>query len=195
MILNKKIALNKKMNFIPENIYHVYNRGNNRQQIFFEERNYLFFLNKVKNHLCKYSDILAYCLMPNHFHLLIFVKKENEVNNLNNEIGTILRSYTRAINIQEERTGSLFQQKTQAKNVGTYGAICINYIHQNPVNAGISDKIELWKYSSFNEYLGKSVNRYCNIELGMKLMECVSVPEFYEHSYKSLDKDIIEKFL
>ena len=61
--------------------------------------------------------------------------------------------------------------------------------------AGISDKIELWKYSSFNEYLGKSVNRYCNIELGLKLMECVSVPEFYEHSYKSLDKDIIEKFL
>lgn len=183
------------MNFIPENIYHVYNRGNNRQPIFFEERNYQFFLNKVKNHLGKYSEILAYCLMPNHFHLLIFVKKENEVNNLNNEIGTVLRSYTRAINNQEDRTGSLFQQKTQAKNVGTYGAICINYIHQNPVNAGISDKIELWRYSSFNEYLGNSENCYCNVELGMKIIECGSVSEFYEFSYKCLDKAIIEKFL
>ena len=62
------------MNFEPENLYHIYNQGNNRQKIFFTRENYLFFLNKIKMHILPHADIVAWCLMPNHFHLMIYVK-------------------------------------------------------------------------------------------------------------------------
>ncbi len=56
-------------------IYHIYNQGNNRQKIFFERENYLFFLKKIKTHILPYVDILAWCLMPNHFHLMVLVNE------------------------------------------------------------------------------------------------------------------------
>ena len=59
------------MKFEPHTIYHIFNQGNNRQPIFFQERNYYFFLEKMKTHLLPYGDIIAYCLMPNHFPLAI----------------------------------------------------------------------------------------------------------------------------
>ena len=59
---------------IAENYYHIYNRGNNKENIFVNDDNYLFFLDKWKLHLHPHTDTLAYCLMPNHFHFLIKVK-------------------------------------------------------------------------------------------------------------------------
>jgi len=61
------------MHFEIGHIYHINNQGNNRQRIFFKRENYLFFLEKIKNHVLPYADILAYCLMPNHFHLMVYV--------------------------------------------------------------------------------------------------------------------------
>jgi len=84
-------------------IYHIYNQGNNRQKIFFEKENYLFFLKKMKTHLLPFCDILAYCLMPNHFHWMVLV---NEVEINRNEIS---RSATpsRAPTIDTHPTSSL----------------------------------------------------------------------------------------
>src|SRR4051812_25858575 len=111
------------MKFIENEIYHVYNRGNNRQQIFFNERNYIFFLEKIKREFISTCDILAYCLMPNHYHLLIQVKETDSGRTtlsrlttsatFSRKIGTLQSSYTRAIQIQENITGSLFQQKAK----------------------------------------------------------------------------------
>ncbi len=61
------------MNFEKGYIYHIYNQGNNRQKIFFNRENYLFFLKKIKTYILPYSDIFAWCLMPNHFHLMVLV--------------------------------------------------------------------------------------------------------------------------
>src|SRR5512139_3750289 len=55
---------------MPEQVYHFYNRGNNRQPIFFERDNYLYFLRGLKKYLTAQVDILAYCLMPTHYHIL-----------------------------------------------------------------------------------------------------------------------------
>ena len=154
---------------------------------FCAERNYEYFLAKISKHICKHSDLICYCLMPNHFHLMIQVKQDAKGTELNSEIGTMLRSYTRAINLQEERTGSLFQQKTKAKNVGSHCLICFNYIHQNPFKAGIVGKIEDWSYSSFDEYLGKKSNPLSNIELGRKIIDFKSKEEFYKLSYQNID--------
>lgn len=63
------------MQFEPNHMYHIFNRGNNAQKIFFKDENYLFFLKKVRLYICPYADILAWCLMPNHFHLMVYVNQ------------------------------------------------------------------------------------------------------------------------
>lgn len=68
----------RKTKFFNDCYYHIYNRGVNHSNIFLTKRNYYFFLEKVKQYLLPYADIVAYCLMPNHFHLLILVKMEKK---------------------------------------------------------------------------------------------------------------------
>ena len=62
------------MKFIANQVYHIFNQGNNKQQIFFQNRNYDYFLFKMEKHLLPYVDVIAYCLMPNHFHWLVRTK-------------------------------------------------------------------------------------------------------------------------
>ena len=62
------------MIFETEHLYHIYNQGNNKQKIFFSRENYLYFLQKINKHIRPHVDVLAWCLMPNHFHLLVYVK-------------------------------------------------------------------------------------------------------------------------
>lgn len=182
------------MHFETHKIYHLYNRGNDRQIIFFTEHNYWYFLEKIRRMITPYCDILAYCLMPNHFHFLILpnetgVESINKNNSsigmqiLTRKIGNLLSSYTCAINKQENRVGSLFQQKTKAKDGwegnfdfqfgsgNDYAYNCFNYIHQNPVKALLVDQPEDWDYSSYQEYLGIRKNSICNIKLTKTLLE------------------------
>ena len=115
------------MHFLPNEAYHIYNRGNDQQTIFFQDKNYIFFLNKIRNEWKKYCDILAYCLMPNHFHFLIIPNKEacnhvfldeklTQIQFFSKAIGKTLSSYTKAINNQNQTTGNLFKRK-QSLNV------------------------------------------------------------------------------
>lgn len=65
----------RNMLFEKGHIYHVYNQGNNRQKIFFRRENYIFFLQKMRVQLLPYADILAWCLMPNHFHWMLYIRE------------------------------------------------------------------------------------------------------------------------
>ena len=104
------------MNFQPEHFYHVYNRGNNSQPIFFNKGNYIYFLRKIRNEFKPLCEILAYCLMPNHYHFLILTKEEPHSNEiLPRKIGILQSSYTQTINRYFNRKSSLFQQKAKAK--------------------------------------------------------------------------------
>jgi putative transposase len=123
------------MIFEAGQLYHIYNQGNDRQKIFFNRNNYLFFLSKIHHYIVPFSDILAWCLMPNHFHLMVYVKKldsavgdgsqgvtlsdaltssRKRIISFNDSIGIMLRSYTRAINKQENLSGSLFRKGTKS---------------------------------------------------------------------------------
>ena len=166
------------MKFTEECIYHLYNRGNKKQRTFFNEENYLYFLRKVRAELLPYCEILAYCLMPNHFHFIIYIKRkelnaldyENKKSKtLNNAIGILLRSYTRSMQAQENFTGSLFQQKTKAKELIdtdnatiNYLSLCAHYIHFNPLKAKIVENLEDWKYSSYLDYMDLRNGTLCN---------------------------------
>ncbi len=177
------------MQFYSGHTYHVYNQGNNKAAIFFERENYLYFLTKMKDHLSPHADILAWCLMPNHFHWLIRVKedysntsvlhnKEKKVNPLNRAIGTLQGSYTQAINKKYDRTGSLFRTRTKEKSLSedqkgadNYGINCFFYIHQNPIRAGLVEQIGEWEFSSYPDYAGIRGGKLCNIELARDLFD------------------------
>ncbi len=175
------------MDFISQNTYHIYNRGNNRQTIFFTESNYVYFLQKVRKYVSPHCDLLAYVLMPNHFHFLIHANEHTEKqlpdlritrNVLSEGIRLLLSSYTKGINKQEQRTGNLIQQKTKSKcisdskeiNYSDYGATCFYYIHQNPLRAGLVNKIEDWHYSSYRDYAGLRNGTLCNQELAKAIL-------------------------
>jgi putative transposase len=133
--------------------YHLYNRGNNRQDIFFERENYLFFLRSLRRYLLVETlDVIAYCLMPNHYHLLVCLKTPH----LSAGMQAFSLSYTKAMNRRYNRVGSLFQGRFQAILVDSteYLLNLSRYIHWNPVKAGLVKQPQDWEFSSFQEYVG-----------------------------------------
>jgi len=144
--------------FAPDVYYHFYNRGNNRQVIFFEPENYLYFLKGLKKYLASTVTIIAYCLMPTHYHILVRIKQTSEVSlQVSLAMQKFLISYTKAINKRFSRVGSLFQGQFQAKPIQTYSHLlnlCV-YIHANPVKDGLVALPEDWIYSNYLEWLGQ----------------------------------------
>jgi putative transposase len=145
--------------------FHLYNRGANRQAIFFERANYLFFLRRVRHYLlaqgqtsevAETSDVsvsvIAYCLMPNHFHLLLCPHDDE----LSRRMQRFSISYTKAINKRYHRTGSLFEGQFQALHIDRDEHLLhlSRYIHLNPVMAGLVGRPEDWEYSSYRDYIG-----------------------------------------
>ncbi len=138
------------MQFEESYLYHIYNQGNNKQKIFFDRENYLFFLRKINTYILPYADILAWCLMPNHFHLMVRLKhievsvsaipkpslrakasvllEPEKIRTFNNSIGLLLRSYTNAINKQQKRTGALFRRKTKAECINCIDGITPSFV-------------------------------------------------------------------
>jgi REP element-mobilizing transposase RayT len=152
--------------FVADIYYHFYNRGNNRQAIFFEAENYLFFLRRFHKYMAPFVDILVYCLMPTHYHILVRVKpqtsevlKTSEVSvpEVSRAMQKFLISYTKAINLRFSRVGALFQGQFQAKPVASDSHLrnlCL-YIHANPVKDGLVAAPEDWPYSNFLQWLGQ----------------------------------------
>ncbi|MBD2251174.1 transposase [Nostoc parmelioides] len=135
------------------NFYHVYNRGNNRQAIFFERENYIYFLQLIREHLISNAvDIVAYCLMPNHYHFLVYLRDET----LSDAMKSLSLSYTKAINKRFNRSGVLFQGRFQIIEVlqTDYLVHLSRYIHLNPVKAGLVNQPGEWEFSSYLEYAG-----------------------------------------
>ncbi|MEO1095268.1 MAG: transposase [Cyanobacteria bacterium J06638_28] len=141
----------RKTKLLPGCCYHLYNRGNNHQNIFFERENYLYFLRQFRHYLVEETlDVLAYCLMPNHYHFLVCLRAEN----LSQRMQAFTLSYTKAMNRRYDRCGSLFQGRFQSIPVDTerYLLQLSYYIHLNPVKAGFVKYPEEWEFSSYLEY-------------------------------------------
>jgi REP element-mobilizing transposase RayT len=133
-------------------IYHLYNRGVNREKIFYSDRNYLFFINQMCKYLPRHSECFAFCLMPNHFHLLIKIIDEEFVSKA---LQPLMVSYSKAINSELGRIGPLFQGRFQANLIEDKIQFldCLKYIHLNPVQARFVSHPTEWAYSSYRQYL------------------------------------------
>src|SRR3989339_1800755 len=153
--------------YIPNSIYHIYNRGVNKDLIFKDEQDYKVFLNYLKECLSPVEDgsrfqvrnlksfyteieLLSFCLMPNHVHLLIKQKDKNAIKKFTQSLFT---RYSIYFNRKYRRSGSLFQGRYKATNVidKDYLLDLSRYIHKNPLKY-TKDLIE--SYSSYSIYLG-----------------------------------------
>ena len=152
--ISKPLSSMRTTRLSPGQYYHLYNRGVNRQPIFFCDENWLFFVRRLRHYFNpELAEIIAYCLMPNHYHLLVYVKCEDAGREV---MQPFTVSYTKAINKQQQRSGHLFQGPFEAKHVNrdAYLKWLTRYIHLNPVEAGLVAAPADWVYSSYREYIG-----------------------------------------
>lgn len=134
--------------------YHVYNRGANRLAIFAGTENYRFLLRRVKQFLPLYPvRIIAYVLMPNHYHFLIAVDEDGALAPF---FQRLFNSYSQAFNRQQGRTGTLFEGRAKSILIddSNYVYALIRYIHLNPVIAGLAKAPEDWQFSNYPEWIG-----------------------------------------
>ena len=137
-------------------VYHIYNRGNNGQALFIEERNYQYFLQLYTRHVHPAVETYAYCLLRNHFHLLIRVNPQGELGKAPSQyFANWFNAYAKAINKAYDRSGSLFERPFQRIEVTEerYFVQLVIYIHLNPVRHGFVDEPGEWPFSSYRALL------------------------------------------
>lgn len=147
--------------------YHIYNRGVNRETIFKEPKNYLYFLDRYKHHLSAQVNTLCYCLMPNHFHFFVQMKDDTDDATVTKAFKNFFISYAKAINKGYDRIGSLFQNKFKKKEIDSdaYFSMIIAYLHLNPVRAGLVRQPKDWKFSSYQALISEGSTQVCRDEV------------------------------
>jgi len=158
--------------------YHIYNKAISEIKLFRDKDDYLYFLSKYEKYFQQYLNTYAYCLIPNHFHLLIKMKSREEIevalerentksaikylngeipvsDFISNQFKRMFSSYSIKYNNKYSREGSLFVKKMKKVKVSTDGSIqrLLCYIHHNPIHHGLTQEYIEWKYSSYYEYL------------------------------------------
>jgi len=137
--------------------YHIYNRGNNRENLFLDDNNYYYFLNLMGKYLLPISEIYCYSLLKNHFHILLRIKDDLDLpdEKLHLPLSNLFNAYAKAINKKYNRDGSLFKERYKRKRI-TDEDYLINttiYIHLNPVKHRFCDKFEDYMFSSFRSII------------------------------------------
>lgn len=148
----------------PETVYHLYNRGNNKKDIFRDDSDRFFYIGRLQEALKKYSfQLLCYCLMPNHVHLVLKQKGEFKPAQL---ISSLHTSYSMMFNKKYELVGHLFQDRYKQKIIQTdeYLKNLVAYIHLNPVVGGLCKFPKEYKWSSYLEYATGKIG-ICSREL------------------------------
>lgn len=163
-------------------IYHVVIRGNNRQKIFYDDEDYDKFLSILSGKREDQSFALyAWCLMPNHVHLLIKEKQET----LESIFRGVLTDFVRWYNKKYGRVGHLFQGRFRSQPVEdeTYFLRTVRYLHRNPLEAKLCEKMEDYPYSSFSYYFRSG--KYQDEDL---MFHMIRKDEF-ERYHKKTDED------
>lgn len=142
--------------------FHIYNRGVNGETIFKEKKNYSYFLEQYRFYCSEILETYAYCLLKNHFHMLVYVKENVEVPrrdgkgmfrlNASKQLGHFFNSYAQSINKAHNRTGPLFESPFERKLVvdESYITSLILYCHRNAVHHGFVNDLQDWEFSSYH---------------------------------------------
>jgi REP element-mobilizing transposase RayT len=169
---------------VPDISYHIFNHANGFENVFREEENYRFFLEKYRLYITPVAETFAYCLMPNHFHLVIRIRKREvieelirnkiegrtiEIDNiddvdiekfLSKQFANFFSCYTQSFNKMYKRMGSLFI-KNFKREIITSRVHFVNvvvYTHRNPIHHGFCSSFTGWGYSSYLEIADRKSN-------------------------------------
>ena len=194
----------------PGGYYHIYNRGNAKQDIFYNPEDYNFFLSRLKLNLFPIDDeqnriimlpadsfsLIGYCLMPNHYHLIVRQNKEISTSKL---ITKVCTSYSKHFNKKYGRVGHLFQDRFKQINIddNEYLKWLICYIHQNPKVAGLSTTPLDYRWSSYNYYIKGKGDIVCENDIILSQFKNIDeFRKFTDESYKIIkEKKEIEHLL
>jgi putative transposase len=139
---------------LPDKYYHIFNKANNEELIFKDHADYQFFLKNIDELILKNIDLFAYCLMPNHFHLLIKPKPEASCkgeNSINESLRKFFQLYSQYFNKKYKRRGSLFFKSFRRIEIDNdfYLKYLIFYIHFNPQKNNFIKNYRVYEYSSY----------------------------------------------
>lgn len=195
-----------------DSYFHAYNRGVDHARIFFSPDDYQGFLRRLRfgplpeNAAAPFQkddarieardniEIIAYCLMPNHYHFILHQLAANVISEL---IGRACNGYVKAVNIRLGRSGHLFEGKYKMRLVGDNRDLLhlSRYIHLNPVRAGLVMKPEDWPYSSCRDYYAESVHSFVHPDVVLEELGGRDCYREFVESYTEEDKGYIEKCL
>lgn len=150
----------------PSSVYHIYNCANGEENLFREEKNYIFFLEKYFQYIFPVAETYAYCLLKNHFHAMVRIREEEELLKRNlsgfqnltgfvsKQFSNFFNAYAKAFNKEYGRRGSLFQRPFKKKEITSdaYFTQLVLYIHNNPVKHGFVKNLYEWPHSSIHLY-------------------------------------------
>ncbi len=152
--------------------FHIYNRGNNGENIFIQERNYAYFMELWWKHITPIAETWAYGLLRNHFHAAVWIKNREyiypDLTGLNPKLkepsqyfSNFFNAYARGVNIATQRTGALFERPFNRIPVDNeaYLMRLIVYIHQNPQKHKFVTDFRDWNYSSYHDLISNVPTR------------------------------------
>jgi len=144
--------------------FHIYNRGNNGENIFIQERNYAYFMELWWKHTYQIFETWAYGLLRNHFHIAGYVKDDTDLTGFkppSQYFSNFFNAYSRGVNLATGRTGALFERPFKRIPITNenYLMRLIVYIHQNPQKHKFVTDFRNWKYSSYHELAAAAPTR------------------------------------
>lgn len=181
----------------PGKYYHIYNRGNNKEIIFKEMKNYYYFLSLWRKYIDPVAKTLCYNLLPNHFHFFIRVEEiDNDSEKISQSFSNLFNAYAKAINKKYNRTGSLFQERFRRKEINSdaYITAIVGYILTNAAKHGYCKDVQAYPYSAYRSLISGEETKLLRDELiqwfGSK-ERFIGYVESYRHDINNL-KSILE---
>lgn len=189
--------------FEEDKFYHIINHAVGSENLFRNAENYRYFLQQYQHHTAVVWDTYTYCLMPNHFHLLVRVhpllvleqhpKYKGDVHKLVMQaLSNWLNGYAKAYNKRYDRRGALFLDFTKRLQVDSelYFTTVVNYIHQNPVHHGFCRKPGDWRYSSYHTCLSELPTRVKRVEVLEWFGGKQGFTDFHRDNVRTLDSQV-----
>ncbi len=184
---------NNQQAIIPGELFHIYNRAVGNELLFETDADYTHWLELIKKYLLPVCEIHAFCLLPNHYHLLIKVHQTTDAEVFSKQMSHAANAYVKWKNLRTVRKGSLFMTPFKRKHITeeNYLTWCLWYIHRNPLHHGYTKDWQLWKYSSYQAYYSDKPTLMSK-EFFMNLFGSKELLLKY-HEIQSADEGVIQR--
>lgn len=197
--------MTKRIPLHQDAFYHIYNRGNNRSDLFFEADNYRYFLQLWKKYIHPVAETYAYCLLKNHFHFLLRIRPDapttsdskSKMPPIEQQFANCFNAYAKAINKRYHRSGKVFEERFRRKLIDNerYLSQLVFYIHANPQKHGFCEDFRSYPHSSYAAFTSSAstlLNRETVLEWFGGKDTFQQFHADYQHDLKGMETYILE---